>query len=81
MTIIIIISLFMTAAGIIIRRKAEDKDLKLAAAGLCFFGLIIMLTVAFFISYKYESPLSYIFFALTFIAAIALRIYAAFKTR
>ena len=71
----------MTAAGIIIRRKAEDKDLKLAAAGLCFFGLIIMLTVAFFISYKYESPLSYIIFALTFIAAIALRIYAAFKTR
>ena len=71
----------MTAAGIIIRRKAEDKDLKLAAAGLSFFGLIIMLTVAFFISYKYESPLSYIIFALTFIAANALRIYAAFKTR
>ncbi len=70
----------MLASGILVCKKAKEKDIKLAGTGLCFFGTLILFSGIFFIADKYESTASYIVLILILILTIVLRVYAIFKT-
>ena len=76
---ILFISAAMLTAGFSIYKKTKENDKRLAGEGLIFFGRLILLTDMFLIAYKYESPVSYILFALIIIAISAIGIYAEFR--